>query len=257
MILEAKDIETAPVEEGIILWFLGGPSLALRTRESLLYLDLFTGPSPAPEIITKAIPQVIDPQAIRWADMAISTHFDEDHCDWHALGFLHKNTSCLFLGPVSCNKLYAEWGFDLARRRQIAAYESFANKDIAIHAYPSKDAYDPDAVTYVIEAGGVKLFDSGDTLYIPELAEIGREWDLDIACLSYARSPAEKVIYMDEEAVLKAAEDLKAKIVILKHYDLWVEFAVDPGPLVKKLKAQGHDARVFGLGERFAYRGEA
>lgn len=255
MLLRPEDIEVFPVEEGIVIWFLGGPSLAIRTKESLLYLDLFTGPSPAPDIVTKAIPDVIDPAAIRTADLAISTHFDEDHCDWHALGFLHKNTSCLFLGPVSCNRLYQKWEFDLARQRQIAAYESFIKNNVKIHAYPSRDAFDPDALTYVIEAGEVTIFDGGDTLQFPGLREIGEKWDLDIAFLSYAKNPEGKIYYMDEEAICKAADDLDPCVLILKHYDLWKEFAVDPMPLVQELRSQGHDARIYALGEHFEYLG--
>jgi L-ascorbate metabolism protein UlaG (beta-lactamase superfamily) len=198
---------------------------------------------------------LIDPESIRRVDIAISTHFDEDHCDWHALGFLHKNTTCLFLGPVSCNRLYQKWEFDLARQRQLAAYECFARQDVSVHAYPSKDVFDPDALTYVIEVGEIKVFDGGDTLHFPGLAEIGGKWDLDIVFLSYAKNPEGKVYYLDEEAVCKAAQDLKPRILIIKHYDLWREFAVDPMPLVEELRSQGHDARVFGLGEHFKYRG--
>jgi L-ascorbate metabolism protein UlaG (beta-lactamase superfamily) len=255
MKVNPEDIESYSVEEGIVIWFLGGPSLAIRTKESLLYLDLFTGPSPAPDIVTRAFPPLIDPESIKKVDIAISTHFDEDHCDWHALGFLHKNTTCLFLGPVSCNRLYQKWEFDLARQRQLAAYESFARQDVSIHAYPSKDVFDPDAVTYVIEVGGVTLFDGGDTLYIPTMAEIGKEWALDIALLSYAKSPPGEVYYMDEEAVLMAARDLDAKVLILKHFDLWKEFKIDPSPLLDRLRSAGHDARTFGLGDYFEYRG--
>lgn len=255
--LRPQEIESCPVEEGIALWFLGGPSMAIRTKESLLYLDLFTGPSPAPDIVTRAFPPVIDPEAIRSADIAISTHFDEDHCDWHALEFLHKNTRCLFLGPVSCCRLYQKWDFNLARQRQLAPQESFSRHDVAVHAYPSKDAFDPDALTYVIEAGGTKVFDGGDTLYFPGLAEIGERWELDIAFVSYAKNPEGRIYYLDEEAVWKAAQDLSPRILVLKHYDLWNEFAVDPMPLVKDLRSKGQDARVFGPGECFEYRGSS
>ena len=255
MIVDPKEIENCKVTKGVVIWFLGGPSLAFRSQESIVYLDLFTGPSPSPEAVTKAIPETIDPAAIRRADLAISTHFDEDHCNQRSLTHLHENTSSIFLGPVSCNNLYQEWGFDLARQRQLAVHESFIKRDITIHACPSKDAFDPDALTYIIETGGIKIFDGGDTLYLPELDEIGNNWDLDIAFLSYAKNPPDKVYYLDEEAVMKAADDLKAKIIILKHYDLWKQFEIDPIPLVEQLKSRGHDARVFSLGERFEYQG--
>ena len=130
MIVDPKEIENCKVTKGVVMWFLGGASLAFRTKESLVYLDLFTGLSPEPEVVTKAIPEAIDPAAIGRADLAISTHFDEDHCNQRSLTHLYENTSSLFLGPVSCNKLYQEWDFDLARQRQLAVDESFIQRFI-------------------------------------------------------------------------------------------------------------------------------
>jgi len=253
--LDPKDMETYQVEAGFVIWFLGGPSLAIRTRESLLYLDFYTGLPSIPNL-EKGIPEVIDPAAIRWADIALSTHQHLDHCHKESLEWLHKNTSSLFLGPASCNELYREWGFDLARTRLIAPNESFAKGDVIVHALPSNDEYGPDAVSFLLEADGVKIFDGGDTFYFPEMAEIGRKWGIDVAFLNYAKNLPDKIYYMDEEAVLKAARDLNAKIVFLKHYALWVICAIDPAPVLERLRAQGQDARTLALGERLEYRGE-
>ncbi len=254
MTIHPHDIEERKVDESVVTWSLGGPSLAFRTHQTLLYLDLFTGPSPVPDVVTKAIPEVIDPTLIRAADLALSTHHDEDHCHKDSLEWLHRNTNCLFLGPVSCNKLYRDWEFELSRTRQIAAYEIFGMLDVLIHAYPSKDVFDPDAVTYVLDLDGVTIFDSGDTLYIQELKQIGQKWDLDLAFLSYARNPSDRRLYMGEEEVLHAAKDLGARKLILKHYDLWEEFSIDPTPLLKLLQENGQDAQILALGECLEWR---
>jgi len=252
VMLDPREIESYNVQSGVTIWFLGGASLAIRTKASLMYLDLFTGPPP-PNGLTKAIPEIIDPAAMQWADLALATHHHNDHCHRASLSYLHANTSSLFLGPTACNRLYREWGFDLARTRLIAPYESWAKGDVTIHALPANDAFEPDAVCFILEAGKVRVFDGGDTLYFPELAEIGREWTLDIAFLSYASNPPGEDYYLNEEAVLKAAQALHPRILVLKHFDLWVEFAADPMPLVERLKAQGYDARVLKLGERMDY----
>lgn len=252
--LDPEEIESYSIEEGVAIWSLGGPSVAIRSKESLLYLDLFSGPAPAG--LTKGIPDVIAPAAIRRAGMALSTHHHEDHCHKHSLSLLYNNTSSLFVGPASCNRLYRDWGFDLARTRLLAPWESFSKGDVTVHALPSKDDFSPDAVSFLLELGGVKIFEGGDTLYFPEMAEIGRAWEIDIAFLNYAKNPPGKVFYMGEEAVLKASRDLGAGILILKHYDLWVEAAVDPRPLLGRLRTQGHDARILGLGERIECRGQ-
>ncbi len=247
-VLNPHEIESYSAERGVAIWSLGGPSLAIRSSQSLVYVDLFTGPAPIG--LTKGIPEAMDPAAIRWSDIALSTHQHEDHCHQLSLSLLHQNTASLFLGPASCNRLYRDWGFDLARTRLLAPWESFIKGDFTVHALPSKDDFCPDALCFLLEVGGVKIFEGGDSFYFPEMAKIGQRWEIDIAFLNYARNPPDKLYYMDEEAVLKTAHDMGAGILMLKHYDLWVEAAVDPVPLLEQLRAEGHNARVLELGER-------
>jgi L-ascorbate metabolism protein UlaG (beta-lactamase superfamily) len=254
--LDPGVIEQDAVGAGVSIWFLGGPSMAIRSRESIIYLDLFTGPPPLGGL-TKAIPEIIDPAAIARADLALSTHHDNDHCHERSLRILHENTTSIFLGPVSCNRLYQKWGFDIARTRLLAAGERFVKGDFVFHALPSNDAFDPDAVCYVLEVDGLRIFDAGDSLYFPQIAEIGQQFDLDVAFLSYAASPPGESYYMSEEGVLRAAKELNPRLLILKHYDLWQELGADPQPLLKRLRSAGHEARIYGLGERLDLRATA
>ena len=251
--VDPKTIESYSVDQGAAIWFLGGPSLAFRSRQSLIYLDLFVGPSRAPDEVTRDIPDGIDPSQISYADYVISTHHDEDHCNEHTLKIIYKSAEAVFLGPVSCNKLYREWGFSLERTRIIGEGETLVKKDVKINALPSKDVFDQDAVCYLLEVGGVKIFEGGDTLYFEEMDNIGAQFDIDIAFLSTATNPDGEIYYMDDEQVIKAARDLDAKVVMLKHYELWKQFKKDPQPLLEKLKTEGHDARVFELGQKFIY----
>lgn len=253
--LDPKEIESFQLETGVAVWFLGGPSLAIRSSRSLLYLDFFTGP--APQGLVKAIPEIIDPGALRRASIALSTHQHEDHCDKLSLSHLHQNTSSLFLGPPSCNELYRQWGFDLARTRIIAPDETFAKDDYTVHALPSNDEYGPDAVSFLLEVDGVRIFDGGDTYYFPEMADLGKKWNIDIAFLNYAKNPPDIRFYMEEDAILQAARDLNARITVIKHFDLWVSALIDPTSVVERLRAEGLDTRTMELGERLEYPGSS
>jgi L-ascorbate 6-phosphate lactonase len=244
-----EEIESTSVRAGAAVWFLGGASLAIRSPASLIYLDLFTGP-PSPGGLTKAIPDVIDLDAISRADLALVTHQHGDHCHRPSLAKLYQDTTCLFLGSATCNHMFWDWGIPPERTRVIAPEESWSRGGTTIHALPARDAFEIDALTFVIEGGGVRIFDGGDTLYFPEMEEIGRRWALDVAFLSYATNPPGETYYLTEEMVLAAARSLSARILILKHYDLWQEFSADPAPLVDRLRAEGHDARTLRLGER-------
>ena len=102
--------------------------------------------------------------------------------------------------------------------------------------------------------GGVgPIFDGGDTYYFPEMADVGKKWDIDIAFLNYAKNPPDIRYYMEEDAIVQAARDLNAKTTIIKHFALWKEAAIDPMPVVERLRSEGFDARLMELGERLDY----
>lgn len=252
-VVDPKTIENYEVSAGVAIWFLGGPSLAFRTKQSLVYLDLFVGPSPVPDVVTRDIPDGLDPAKISYADYVISTHHDEDHCNERTLGIVNKTIETVFLGPVSCNVFYRKWDFELGRTRQLGVGETLSLKDVKISALPSKDVFDPDAVCYLLDMDGVKIFEAGDSLYFDQMKNFGEQYEIDVAFLSTATNPEGEIYYMDDEAVIEAANALGAKITVLKHYELWKQFKKDPLPLVEKLEAAGHDARVFDLGAVFTY----
>jgi len=251
--VDPREIENYEVTKGVAIWFLGGPSLAIRSRQSLVYLDLFAGPSPVPEVVTRDIPDGLDPLRIKFADYVISTHHDEDHCNENTLKAVHSAADAIFLGPVSCNKLYRKWGLELGRTRLIGQGETLAKNDLKVHALGASDVFDPDAISYVLDFDGVKIFEGGDTLYFEELNEIGKQFDIDIAFLSTATNPPDAIYYMTDEQLVQAADALGAKVVILKHYDLWREFKKDPRNSLSLLRAKGQDARVYAQGELLVY----
>jgi L-ascorbate 6-phosphate lactonase len=246
------EIENCPVDQGVKLWSLGGPSIAIRSRDYLIYVDLFSGI--APQGLTKGIPEIFDPTSAARAEFVLSTHKHMDHCHRESLTPLNQNTKCLFIGPASCNQLFRDWNFDTARTRQVIPGDVIHSGGCRINVLPSNDQFAIDAVTYLIEIDGIQIFESGDSDYFQELNAIGKDWNIDIALLNTARNPPGKIYYMDEEAVVKSANDLHPKILILKHYDLWKEMSIDPTPLLERLQSLDCDARILHPGENLDYR---
>lgn len=235
--------------DGITIWTLGGPSVIIQTPQTLVYLDLFTGPSPEPDL-HKAIEDIIDVRAVRRADAVLCTHHDLDHCHRPSLSAIHENTTASFIGPRSCTKLMREWGFDGSRLVQLASHEAIQIKDLRIWAMPCNDYFDPDAVSYVLQSGGITLFDGGDTLYYAGYIDVGKRFDIDVAMLNFAHNPPGEIYYMNHAHVARTAQELGARILIPKHYDLWQEFVDDPAPLVPLLEPQGIRVQIMEQGSQ-------
>lgn len=244
-------VEKYEAQKGLTIWTLGGPSLAIRTPQTLIYLDLFTGPAPG-VALHKATKDIVDPQDIRRVDAVLCTHHDPDHCHEDSLKPIYANTEALLIGPSSCTKLFREWGFSSSRQVELSSWQAFQLKDLRIWALPCNDYFDPDAVSYVLQSGGVTAFEGGDTLYYSGYIKVGRRFDIDVALLNFARNPEGEIYYMNHAHVARTAQELGAKMVIPKHYDLWEEFLDDPALLSPLLEPKGIKLQILNQGEHLA-----
>lgn len=246
-------IETFESLPGLTIWRLGGASLAIRTPKTLVYLDLFTGPSPEAEL-HKATIDLLNPKDIRWADAVLCTHHDLDHCHRESLDPIQSNTNALLIGPSSCNRLFREWGFNREQMVELAPQQGIQIQDLRIWAMPCNDYFDSAAISYVLQSGGVTAFEGGDTLYYSGYIQVGQRFSIDVAMLNFAKNPPGEIYYMNHAHVARTAEELGAKIVIPKHYDLWTEFLDDPARLVPMLEPKGINVKILGQGEYFALK---
>lgn len=251
----SKMIEEFDAPSGLTIWALGGPSVAIRTPKTLIYLDLFTGSVPG-EALHKATDDIIDPQSIGKVNAVLCTHHDPDHCHQESLEPIYNNTDALLIGPRSCTKLFVKWGFGSERVVELQANQAIQLQDLRIWATPCNDYFDPDAVSYVLQSGGVTAFEGGDTLYYSGYIKVGRQFEIDVALLNFAKNPPDEIYYMNHAHVARTAEELKAKMVIPKHYDLWEEFLDDPAPLIPLLKPKGIQVKILNQGDHISINHE-
>lgn len=244
------EVEAHRPQAGMTIWALGGPSVIVQTPQTLVYLDLFTGPSPEASL-HKATADLFDPRAIRRVDAALCTHHDLDHCHRDSLTPIHDQTDALLIGPRSCTKLFNEWGFAPSRLVELASNQALQLKDLRIWAMPCNDYFDPDAVSYVLQSGGITLFDGGDTLYYSGYIDIGRRFAIDVALLNFARNPPGEIYYMNHAHVARTAQELGARFLVPKHYDLWQEFLDDPAPLIPLLAPAHIEVKILEQGASF------
>ena len=108
------------------LWWLGGPSWAIKHQDDLFLLDNYAGPS----IVTRyensgdcqstgadrlhwmrLNPQVVDIWKFKRMDAVFMTHHHADHCDIYTVKALLQTTAAMFVGPRMTTAVLRGWAF--------------------------------------------------------------------------------------------------------------------------------------------------
>ena len=250
------EVESLPVEEGFALWSLGSPSLLYRSPQVTLYIDPYFGPTP-PEAerlypgVYRATGVPIYPAEISRVDGVLSTHDHTDHCHEPTLVAFQAHTSALFLGPETATQRMLKGGIQRDRMRTLKPGDEFKLNDVQIRVFEAHDPDAPGAVTYLLTAGGVTLFVSGDTRDGPTLGKIGNEHRVDVALLAFGS----RRWYMTEEQMLRAARRLRPKVLLPFHWEVWRGVRGDPLALGKMiaLDPPPFEVRLLQIGDRIRY----
>jgi L-ascorbate 6-phosphate lactonase len=150
----------------------------------------------------------------------------------------------------------ANWGFSKCRILVAKPGETFRlGRELNVRALEACDPFAESAVTYLIETRAGNIFHSGDTNYFEKLKEIGSKFDVDVALLNFGKqvTGVEKQYYMSAKQVADAARDLRAKVVVPIHWDLWADFGDDPKSVAPQLKLVRPESilKILNVGEKF------
>jgi len=226
-----KEIEDSKVMSGkTMVWFLGGASIAIKTREALLYIDPYFGPSPDSEWVRR-FPPPIDPGKIKIVDGILITHEHEDHCDMTTLQAVTRNTDAtIYASPnaLTCIKDGFKINIDTGSLKEIKPGDSFTLKDVDIFAQKSSDPQSPDAITYILQTEAGTIFHSGDSHYSDIFKDISSKYRIDVAFLNLGNNPPGEYYYLTPRDFEKVAKELRARLYVPIHWDIWNKTYLDP-----------------------------
>ena len=253
-----KQVDEYSVKKGLALWSLGGAGFILKTKESTIYIDPYCGGSirvPELDTVYRMIPIPFNPSDVRKIDATVITHEDLDHLNEDFVLPVNANTKSLFVGPSSVGDLLESWRIPKERIVTLNEYQEEKIKDVKITGLPSNDPIPKTANTYILEVENVRVFHSGDSLFSEEFHEIGKRYEIDIALISLGTNPPGMEIYNNPGEAVRIARDLKAKILIPMHWNLWSFSLEDPRLVHREVRLRGLDIDVviLQLGEKFAY----
>ena len=251
-----KEIDNFKVNKGkVAIWFLSDSCFVIKTPKTIIYTDPYFGGSILESGSMRMTSVPLEPYLIKKADAVLCTHEHGDHCHRESLMPFHSNTQAAFVGPQSATKLMKGWDFNVNRLKEVKIGDKISFKDVDIYITETCDPGSEGAVTYIIQAGGITLFHTGDSWYFEGFLEIGKKWDIDIAFINFGNSPPGKRFYMPPSDFLRTARDLKTKKAVPMHWDIWTYAYCDPIILkyVQQYDNYGVDVLIMRLSDRVVY----
>lgn len=118
--------------------------------------------------VQRAIPPVIDPAQFT-PDVLLVTHWHEDHLDAPTVRHYATRPDVAFGGPESCTVRAQIWGWPAERTVILEQGGSHQFGDVAVTAtfarHDEAAALTPDAVGFLLDIGGLRLWNVADSEY--------------------------------------------------------------------------------------------
>ena len=200
---------------------------------------------------TRVVPMVMNPFEIHEIDAVLSTHFHRDHIDQYVAAAVCRNTKAVpFIGPEYSANIWRSGGVPEERIRVVKPGDTIKIKDLEITAVDSfdrtalitdpplgdirgrmPDDMDVRAVNYVIKTPGGTIYHSGDSHFSNYYRKHGNDYDIDVALASFGENPPGCTDKMTSADCLRMAENLRTKVLIPFHYDIWCNMLADPAEI--------------------------
>ena len=282
-----KEIEDTKVQKGTVsLWWLGGPSFAMKTADDHVFLiDSYAGPSiyttydycgvcrtgGSPTLNWLRLgPQMLDIWAFKKLDAVFCSHHHQDHCDVYTIKAALKTTDAKFIGPkittdkfrkfqvpenrISMVKPGDSIKYGKTEIQMLINYDTMAAMTGAKKAGENQKLEDV-AVSFLFKTEGGNILFLADTLYSNGYAEFGQKYQIDIACMNMGYAPPGATDKMSPYDAMRVAQAVKAKVVIPYHYDNWANSQEDPAILEWLIQKKGLNMKsvILKPGARFTY----
>jgi L-ascorbate 6-phosphate lactonase len=227
MRLMEKIRNTVPSAGEIALFYLAQAGFCIRTAAGqTIFVDPYL--SDACERLfrfKRMIPAMIDAEELE-ADLYCCTHHHADHLDPDTVPIVARRNRPMFLGAPDCREFYQELAIPPARYAILRTGEQWRQHGISVRAvFADHGELAPEAVGFLIEVDGVKIYHTGDTAFRPReiVASLGSEVDIMIAPINGQFGN------MIASEACRLAMAVRPRILVPCHFWMFVEHAGEGG----------------------------
>ncbi|MGL4611788.1 MAG: MBL fold metallo-hydrolase [Trueperaceae bacterium] len=253
--------------EQLHLWWLGQSGFLVQYQEKHLLLDPYLSDSLTKKYADTNKPHVrmtecvVAPETLNFIDVVTSSHNHTDHLDAETLLPLMQVNRDLAVVVPKANLEFAANRLQVSMERLTPIVNTLKLGPFTFHVVPAAhEALETDAegnhkyIGLVIEVGGYTIYHSGDTLLYDGMANILKQWKIDVALLPInGRDPARGVAgNLSGTEAAQLAKDIGAKLVVPCHYDMFEFNTVSPDGFVRHAKSIGQKYHVLQNGERLS-----
>ena len=227
------------------VWLGQGGYLFKSPRGVTVMVDAYlSGYAEAVWGVTRAIPPVIDPERFT-PDVFLSTHWHEDHLDAPTVRRYAREPDVVFGGPASCAVRAQIWGWAAERTVILERGDSHRFGDITVTAtfarHDEEVAMTGDAVGFLLDVGGVRIWNVADSEYDARLRPM-REEGIDVMLVPINGVGGNMNVH---EAALLTWQ-VAPRIAVPMHYGMWPDEQYGPGATLDPAIFRGTLARLGG-----------
>ena len=250
MSLEQQILELKVEKGAVAIVWLGQAGYLLKTSAgTIVMIDPYlTDWAETQWGLARQIPSPIDPDMLQ-PDLLLISHWHEDHFDvplvkhWATSG-----ATGTFAGPITCSSRAPVWGWaaekvvgiDEGERRTFGEIDVLAT--FARHETPTAPA--PEAVGYLLEVDGLKIWDVADTEYDARLRPLADE-NIDIMIVPINGVGGN----LTAHGAALLTWYVGPKVVIPMHYNMWTPEGFGPGATLDPLEFAATFAKLGGTSE--------
>jgi L-ascorbate metabolism protein UlaG (beta-lactamase superfamily) len=203
--------------------------------------------------------RVIAPEKLDFLDVVTSSHNHTDHLDADTLRPLRAANPKLRMVIPEVNRAFVadrlgsdiDWPIGLSDGQQtkVAGFE--------ISAVPAAhETAEPQFLGYVIDANGLRIYHSGDTVHYDGMAERLREFNVHLALLPINGAKPERRVAgnLNGTEAARLAHECGARCVVPCHYEMFEFNTASTDEFVAEAQRLQQPYRVLRAGERMDLR---
>jgi L-ascorbate 6-phosphate lactonase len=255
-----KKIQEIQVENGsIAIFWLGQAGFVFKTpNNKIIYTDPYLTDyvqRVLPEYglaFKRLMPKLIEADEVE-ADYVVSTHSHQDHLDADSLPILLKKTRIRFIGSPDCREYYETAGIPRDRFTIAHPEETLELDDFSLTGVSADHGeLAPDALGYLFNFGGIKIWQVGDTSYRPDIwQEIIKDGvDIILPPINGAFGN------LNGSEAARLAQQAHAKVTIPCHFWMFAAHFGNPSEFLDACKEYAPQTRpmLMTQGELFVYK---